>query len=442
MKMRKGLIQILTVCSVFSVAGIAVAGPFADVPKDNWTYGALEQLTKDGIVKGYSNDTFSGENVLTRYEMAIAVGKAMEHSAQGNDADKVLINKLSTEFATELNNMGVHTQDDSKKGLDDKLKIGGTFRLRGTILNDGIAGVPGNPAPNAAPVKKSYWQERAMIDIGVAIDSKTSFFAQFSNRNTMGNATSSISNGNQESTFDKYGIKFKNGATNYTVGRQNVNLGQGGILNTGSDASGVDNKFDGIIADFVSGKYKLRAIGGKTTKITTESAPKWPDTPNNVTEWYGLDVNTFFTAKWNMGLATAHAKQDVNGVDSINYVSLNTIYAFDRRYSLKGEYIKSSVSTKNKAYTVAAVYAPGKDTYTARYIHVQKYGVDPSNSGIGAWMYPAGGNNMGNAYNGEVLSYSHPLNSKTTFLLNLARYTVPGWTGADNEASSSVIWNF
>jgi hypothetical protein len=104
---KKTLCILLALIIVLSITGIAFAGPFTDVPTGHWSYEAISKLAKAGIVDGYGDGTFRGDKTMTRYEMAMIVGKAMERSDKADAQNKALIEKLAAEFATELNNLGV-----------------------------------------------------------------------------------------------------------------------------------------------------------------------------------------------------------------------------------------------------------------------------------------------------------------------------------------------
>ena len=106
--MKKTLVSALTTALVVGAASttFAASNPFADVPAGHWAYDAVSQLAADGVIEGYGDGTYRGDNEITRYEMAQMVAKAMAKSGV-SDADKALIEKLSAEFADELNNLGV-----------------------------------------------------------------------------------------------------------------------------------------------------------------------------------------------------------------------------------------------------------------------------------------------------------------------------------------------
>ena len=110
----------------------AAENPFSDVPLDHWSYAAVAQLAADGVIEGYGDGTYRGEQEITRYEMAQMVARAM---AKGG-GDKALIDKLAAEYADELHSLGVRVSALEKKV--DNVKWGGVLRYRyKTIRVDG-----------------------------------------------------------------------------------------------------------------------------------------------------------------------------------------------------------------------------------------------------------------------------------------------------------------
>lgn len=123
--MKRCLIAILVF--VLVTAGTAFAGPFADVPANHWSYDAVSKLAKAGIIEGYGDNSFGGDKVMTRYEMAQIVAKAIEHSDKADAASKAAIDKLSAEYATELTSLGVRV---TKLEAKTKVNIFGDIRTR------------------------------------------------------------------------------------------------------------------------------------------------------------------------------------------------------------------------------------------------------------------------------------------------------------------------
>ena len=124
--MKKTLVSALTTALVVGAASttFAAANPFSDVPADHWAYDAVSQLAADGVIEGYGDTTFRGNQNITRYEMAQMVAKAMAKS-DVSAADKALIDKLAAEFSDELNNLGVRVANLERNA--DKVKWNGVL---------------------------------------------------------------------------------------------------------------------------------------------------------------------------------------------------------------------------------------------------------------------------------------------------------------------------
>ena len=113
---------IATTSSVF-----AAENPFVDVPTNHWSFQAVAQLAADGVIEGYGDGSFRGDAHITRFEMAQMIAKAMAKS-NVSATDKATLDKLSAEYATELNNLGVRVNELEKK--TDNVKISGYGYLR------------------------------------------------------------------------------------------------------------------------------------------------------------------------------------------------------------------------------------------------------------------------------------------------------------------------
>ena len=93
--MKKTLVSALTTALVVGAASttFAATNPFSDVPADHWAYDAVSQLAADGVIEGYGDTTFRGNQNITRYEMAQMIAKAMAKT-DVSASDKALIDKL------------------------------------------------------------------------------------------------------------------------------------------------------------------------------------------------------------------------------------------------------------------------------------------------------------------------------------------------------------
>ena len=96
---KKGFAVLLALSLGMSGAALAAsADSFSDVPKDHWSYEALDYLAKEGVIEGMGNSTFEGGRTMTRYEVASIVAKAMQKGG-GNFGDKTVLEKLHAEYA-------------------------------------------------------------------------------------------------------------------------------------------------------------------------------------------------------------------------------------------------------------------------------------------------------------------------------------------------------
>ena len=139
--MKKTLVSALTTALVVGAASttFAAANPFADVPADHWAYDAVSELQAKGVVNGYAVDnTFRGNQNMTRYEMAQIVAKAMAKVETGDAATKAMVDKLAAEFRDELANLGVR-MDDLEARMDN-VKHSGYVRYRYAKHNDQNSG--------------------------------------------------------------------------------------------------------------------------------------------------------------------------------------------------------------------------------------------------------------------------------------------------------------
>ena len=125
--MNKKLLKV-AVTSALTVAFAvpAFANPFVDVSKDHWAYDAVVELAKEGVIEGYGDNTFRGEQNITRYEMAQMVAKAMDQDLTGEQ--KATVEKLAREFAKELNSLGKDVKN--LKAEQERVKISGDARVR------------------------------------------------------------------------------------------------------------------------------------------------------------------------------------------------------------------------------------------------------------------------------------------------------------------------
>ena len=116
--MKKSLVLAMAMALGVTASAYA-ANPFSDVPAGHWAYDSIQKLAAAGVVDGYGDTTFGGDKLMTRYEMAQIIAKAM--------AKGVNVDKLAAEFADELDTLGVRVANLEKKA--DNVKITGQIRI-------------------------------------------------------------------------------------------------------------------------------------------------------------------------------------------------------------------------------------------------------------------------------------------------------------------------
>ena len=82
---------------------------FPDVPSNHWAYEAVSDLSRRGLVEGYPDGTFGGDRMLTRYEFAQIVYRAIQDGVTVND-------RLVTEFSPEMALFRVDTVAKNHQG--------------------------------------------------------------------------------------------------------------------------------------------------------------------------------------------------------------------------------------------------------------------------------------------------------------------------------------
>ena len=150
---------------ILATAAIATANPFSDVPASHWAYDAVNSMAEKGIIQGFPNGTFKGNQNVTRYQLAMITAKMIANVEQmgGNGSvsktDLQTLEKLTVEFADELALLGVKVtalEDDMqvvkedvaglKKDVDgiktymknggmDKVKLSGDILVRNYGFN-------------------------------------------------------------------------------------------------------------------------------------------------------------------------------------------------------------------------------------------------------------------------------------------------------------------
>lgn len=106
-----------TLAALFAATAfnVSAANPFADVDTSSWAYQAVSRLSNQGVVDGYPDGTFKGDKNVSRYELAQIIARLMAKEESLNDSQRATVQKLSAEYAGELQSLGVRVKELEKK---------------------------------------------------------------------------------------------------------------------------------------------------------------------------------------------------------------------------------------------------------------------------------------------------------------------------------------
>ena len=243
--MKKSLVLAMAMALGVTASAYA-ANPFSDVPAGHWAYDSISKLAAAGVIDGYGDGTFGGDKLMTRYEMAQIVAKAM---AKGANVDK-----LAAEFADELDNLGVRVANLEKKA--DNVKITGELRFRyvnqdGAMINKNFGDreslVIGNASNHVADIRSRIW-------INGMINDDWTYTGMLENTQDL-----SDNAGNEDTKFQRAYVDGKLGGMAVRAGRYNLVIADGNIY---------DTRADGLELSY-GNKLKLKGFAGKATDDIT-----------------------------------------------------------------------------------------------------------------------------------------------------------------------------
>ena len=356
---KKTLVSAITAALVVGAASttFAAANPFSDVPADSWAYDAVSTLAADGVIDGYPDGTYQGQNTMTRYEMAQIVARAMAKTDL-EKADKALVDKLAAEFAEELDNLGVRVADLEKKS--DNVKWGGELRYRYYDENhDAKADETYNKVlfrlEPKAYIGNSGWTANARLDYEMDLSSDE-------NDNNV--------------EVDRAWVEGPLFGATVQAGRVPLFTAQGMLFDDRISGGTVAFGSDVFTTTLAAGRYNpehsnIRNINGKDTVIANAK--------DITAEYYGVQFDYLPTEKIavNAGYTALNGYEDETDSDaSIWY--LGGSYAFDSNVKLVGQYAEN---TDADAYEKAGI------------VEVQYKGTDVADAG--SWGAYAGYRHLG-----------------------------------------------
>ena len=331
--MKKSLVLAMAMALGVTASAYA-ANPFSDVPAGHWAYDSINKLAAAGVIEGYGDTTFGGDKLMTRYEMAQIVAKAM---AKGANVDK-----LAAEFADELDNLGVRVANLEKKA--DNVKVTGELRYH--YKDDG------------ADINGYATELRSRIWVNGQINDDWTYTGMLENIQDLKN-----DKGDETTKFQRAYVNGKLGGVKVQAGRYHSKLSEGNVY---------DSRFDGVQASY--GKdVKLTAGYGKAAHTTgLEATPKKANAKDTYYAELSGNVGKLALAAGYYNYEDVKEAKDED--DTIWTVGAN--YAFDKNFKLGAMYLngdQDKYEGDDDGFVVTASYKGAKAAKAGSWGLVAKY---------------------------------------------------------------------
>lgn len=310
--MKKTLFLAMTIAMGITASAYA-ANPFSDVPAGHWAYDAVNKLAAEGVVEGYPGSTYGGDRLMTRYEMAQIVAKAM---AKGANVDK-----LAAEFAGELDSLGVRVANLEKNA--DNVRITGQIRYEYGDRGGDLGSKYGKVAQHRL---------RSRIFVNGNINEDWSYTGRFENNQSLKN-----SSGDDTLKFNQAYVNGKIGGAKVIAGKTDHYAGNGFIYDDTAEkielSYGKDVKltaYYGIPTDYGYDKMWGASVGGKVGNLSLSAGyDKFQDALNEIQGY---------------GVPNSAEKGTDNGIWNVS-----AKYKFDD-FTLGATYLHSDVDVYNSPY--------------------------------------------------------------------------------------------
>ena len=335
--MKKSLVLAMAMALGVTASAYA-ANPFSDVPAGHWAYDSVNKLAAAGVVDGYPDGTYGGDKLMTRYEMAQIVAKAM---AKGANVDK-----LAAEFADELDTLGVRVANLEAKA--DNVKITGEVRYHYTnsdaegLKNDGYG----------TKLRSRIWLKGAVND-------DWTYTGMLQNEQDFAD-----DDGEENTDFQRAYVNGKLGGVAVQAGRYHLNLSEGNVY---------DNRFDGVQLSY-----------GKDVKLTAGYGKADPGSSEKIK----ADEAYYAVLSGKAGaLDLTAAYYDFKDIDRPSATDVATgndqeiwtvaaNYAFDKNFKLGAMYLngdEDGYKGSDDGYVVTASYKGAKAAKVGSWGLVAKY---------------------------------------------------------------------
>jgi hypothetical protein len=422
---KKGLIGIMALLFIIGSMTVAIAAPVAppsDLPTTHWAYEAVTYLAKTGIIDGYGDGKFHGDKVVTRYEMAQVVYKAMLNGQKADIVQKAVIDKLAAEFAMELTK--IEKLERRVEKLENKVAFDGEIQYQYKMKD------PQEQAAKTSSYAKG--QYRLRLNAKATIDENTVMGFRLANpaptasrfRDSTSADFGDMTSRNDFNSFkvDRVFVTHKIGDLGLTIGRQAMEIDPEDIL--------MDSKFfsyDGIKLNWKWDKLKFDVKRGRFAKGVTDTFA-FDNIPK--ANFADIDMNSATVSsqsgKWDWGLGYLqlyNTNPEISDHHLVKYYFGNVGYLIDNKWSLATEWGKNvDASNDGKFWALRTVVGDqklvnrGQNNLTLLYIHAG------NNSIVTAYTaQDQVDEGISHAYTTTGLAYRYAFSKNTLGKIELAR---------------------
>ena len=422
--MKKSLVLAMAMALGVTASAYA-ANPFSDVPAGHWAYDSISKLAAAGVIEGYGDDTFRGDRLMTRYEMAQIVARAM---AKGANVDK-----LAAEFADELEKLNVRVAALEKKS--DNVKVTGEVRYHYAHIK---------PRTDNGGVNSSESGLRTRLYLTGKVNDNWNYVARIQNQqifhgdNQYGGSGDYV--GDEETYVNIAKLEGRLGGVNVVAGRDDDIFADGYIYDGEQD----------VLKLSYGDKWYVNGAFGKLTDLNHDNLFTG-EKENFAKKFWAAEAGSKIDGSFVNGkVGYLRTKLDVDGEaafdnnDSVGilYVgadfnlakdlALNAMYLHSDRDKFNGTESKKDGYVFGLSYRGAEASEPGSWGLTARYYHQGRgtylaHTIDGDtdfNSGFKGW-----------SIGGEVTVAKN-------MVANVTYYDTKALKGdLENNAKTKVIWS-
>ena len=404
--MKKSLVLAMAMALGVTASAYA-ANPFSDVPAGHWAYDSVNKLAAAGVVDGYPDGTYGGDKLMTRYEMAQIVAKAM---AKGANVDK-----LAAEFADELDSLGVRVANLEKKA--DNVKVTGQIRASYQSYDEG-----------------GYTNKlRTRLWVTGQVNEDWAYTGMIQNEQDFKNDA-----GDEKTTFQRAFVTGKIGGVKVEAGRNNTVLADNNILSHRTDA--VKATFGKDVK--LTAQYGKLANAAEAKDNTLNDGSKGGDyyavTLNGKVGKLGLEANYVDVDDVNNSSLEDYTAAE--GVDNKIW-TVGAKYAFDKNVTVDAMYLngdKENKSGDSDGYVAGVSYKGAKASKAGSWGLYAKYYDQPA----GTYLHHGMNTDLGNDMWKEGGFDGYMVGVKYTFAKNIVgAVEYSDFDAKDTNYDDQTIWS-